>query len=159
MKILRLILKLLAILLIVVIVLGLVAGAVGYAFTQRTLPPVNGKLAVAGVKDKVEVIRDKCGVPHIYAQNLEDLFFAQGYVHAQDRLWHMEFNRRVGSGTLSEVFGNQTVNNDVFLRTLGLRRVAEAEVAAFDSETRLIMESYAKGINAFIDTHQGNLPL
>jgi penicillin amidase len=158
-KVVRVILKILAILLIVVIVLGLIAGAVGYAFTQRTLPQVNGQLAVAGLKDKVEVIRDKWGVPHIYAQNVEDLFFAQGYVHAQDRLWQMEFNRRVGSGTLSEIFGDVTLSDDTFLRTLGLRRVAEAEVAAFDPETKLIMESYARGVNAFIDTHQGNLPI
>lgn len=159
MKVVRVILKLLAILLIVVIVFGLVAGAVGYAFTQRTLPQVNGKLAVAGVKDKVEVIRDKWGVPHIYAQNIEDLFFAQGYIHAQDRLWQLEFSRRVGSGTLSEIFGDVTINDDTFLRTLGLRRVAEAEAATLDSETKLVMEAYARGVNTFVETHQGSLPL
>ena len=93
----------------------------------------------------VVVIRDKWGVPHIYAQNEHDLFFGQGYVHAQDRLWQMEFNRRVGRGTLSAILGEATLDTDRFLRTIGLRRAAEKDWALANDEVQALMEAYADG--------------
>jgi penicillin amidase len=151
--------RILAILALVIVVLALVAVGGATFFLRRSFPTINGALPVEGLKAPVEIYRDRWGVPHIYAQNTEDLFFAQGYVHAQDRLWQMEFQRRIGHGTLSEVLGETTLETDRFLRTIGLARAAQADLALLDDETRLILETYARGVNAFIETHQGNLPL
>ena len=90
--------------LVLVFVLLLVGGAY-VVFVGSTFPQTNGTLPVTGLQSRVEVYRDKWGVPHLYAENEHDLFFAQGYVHAQDRLWQMEFNRRIGTGTLSASLG------------------------------------------------------
>ena len=156
MKVLRNVLKILAIAILVVLVM-VVSG--GYVFIRRSFPAINGTIQVQGLKSRVEIYRDRWGIPHIYADSIEDLFFAQGYVHAQDRLWQMEFHRRIASGTLSEVLGEATLEADRFLRTIGLRRAAEADLALLDDETRLILESYARGVNAFIEAHQDRLPL
>jgi penicillin amidase len=153
------ILRILKGLIILLVVLVLVAGVAGFVLVQRTLPQVDGAVQIDGLRDKVEIIRDKSGVPHIYAQNQDDLYFAQGYVHAQDRLWQLEFNRRVAAGRLSEILGSATVETDTYLRTLGMYRTAQAEVAALDPETKVILEAYAKGINAFVASHQDSLPL
>ncbi|GAB4530611.1 MAG: penicillin acylase family protein [Anaerolineae bacterium] len=142
-------------LLVVIIVL---AGALAW-FVRQPWPQVSGEVVIPGLQAPVEIIRDEWGVPHIYAQNEHDLFLAQGYVHAQDRLWQMEFNRRIGSGTLSAALGDATLDADRFLRTIGLRRAAEKDWALLDSETRGILEAYAAGVNAYIETHRGRLPL
>ncbi len=97
----------------------------------------------------MEVFRDRWGVPHIYARSAPDLFFAQGYVHAQDRLWQMDLQRRVGSGRLSELMGEMTLEVDRFFRVVGLKRAAEAEFEAMDDEMRGVLEAYAAGINAY----------
>jgi penicillin amidase len=149
---------------LVIIVIGLaivavIALGVGAWFVRRPWPQVSGTLAVAGLSAPVEVVRDTWGVPHIYAQNEHDLFLAQGYVHAQDRLWQMEFNRRIGSGTLSAALGEATLDTDRFLRTIGLRRAAEQDWAMVDDDTRVILEAYAAGVNAYIETHRDRLPL
>jgi penicillin amidase len=107
----------------------------------------------------VEVVRDRWGIPHIYAQNEHDLFFAQGFVHAQDRLWQMEMNRRASSGRLSEIFGERTLGTDRFLRTFGLRRAAEEEWRISSPDTRAALEAYAAGVNAFLAQAGGNLPV
>ncbi len=156
MKTVRRILKVLGILIVILVLLG--AGT-GYYVVQRTLPQVDGTVQLDGIKGKVEIIRDTWGVPHVYADNQEDLFFGQGYVHAQDRLWQLEFNRRVAAGRLSEVLGKATVETDTYLRTLGLYRTAQAEAASLDSETKVVLDAYAKGINTFVATHQDSLPL
>jgi penicillin amidase len=142
--------------LLAVVAIVLVGGSL---FVRRTFPTIDGAVQVPGLSSTVEVYRDRWGVPHIYAQNVEDLFFAQGYVTAQDRLWHMEFNRRVGSGTLSEVLGEATLDTDRFIRTLGWRRVAEEEADNLSGEALTMLEAYSAGVNAFIDGHRGNLPL
>jgi penicillin amidase len=105
------------------------------------------------------VLRDRWGVPHIFARNEHDLFFAQGYVTAQDRLWQMDLQRRTASGRLSEVLGPATLETDLFLRTLGLRRVAAAEVAQLDAATLQVLEAYAAGVNAFVAAQRDRLPL
>jgi penicillin amidase len=152
------------------IILGVVVGCVlvaalltivigGSLLVRRTFPIINGTVEVPGLRSTVEVYRDRWGVPHIYADNMEDLFFAQGYVTAQDRLWHMEFNRRVASGTLSEICGEATLDTDRFIRTLGWRRVAEEEAEALEGEALSALEAFSAGVNAYIDSHRGSLPL
>ncbi len=140
-------------------VLLLVAGSAGVWFVRRPWPEVSGTLKASGLQAPVQVVRDQWGVPHIYAENEHDLFLAQGYVHAQDRLWQMEFNRRVGTGTLSEVLGKGVLDTDQFVRVLGFPRVAQRQWDALDSRTRALMEAYSAGVNAYIDSHSDRLPL
>lgn len=132
-----------------------VAAATGTAIVRRAFPQITGTLAVPGLRAPVEILRDRWGVPHLYALNAHDLFFAQGYVHAQDRLWQMDFNRRVPSGRLSEIFGEATLPADRFMRTIGLRRAAEEEWARLDPESRDALDAYAAGVNALLAQHRG----
>ena len=122
-------------------------------FFQQPLPHVDGKLTLAGLRRPVEVLRDRWGVPHIYARTEEDVFFAQGFVHAQDRLFQMDVNRRLGLGRLSEVVGPAAVHSDRFARVFGWHKAAEAQVDGImgHPETRQIATAYAAGVNAFID--------
>ncbi|MCX7841095.1 MAG: penicillin acylase family protein, partial [Anaerolineae bacterium] len=117
------------IILIVIIAIIVVGCAGGYWFVTKSHPQINGTLRVPGLKAQVEIVRDAMGVPHIYAHNADDLFFAQGYVHAQDRLWQMDYNRRIGHATLSDVLGSAAIEYDRFLRTIGLARAARADYA------------------------------
>jgi penicillin amidase len=148
---------------VAVVVLALVAmggGGLGIVYlTRRAFPQTSGTIAVAGLQRPVEVIRDGWGVPHIFARSARDLFFAQGFVHAQDRLWQMELNRRTASGRLSEVFGEATLATDRFLRTIGLRRAAETHLATLSRRARDMLEAYAAGVNASIAASRGRLPI
>ncbi|MDR5682697.1 MAG: penicillin acylase family protein [Armatimonadota bacterium] len=146
------------IVLIAVLALVIVAGGGAAYAVRRAYPRVSGSLIVPGLQAPVEVVRDRWGVPHIYARNERDLFFAQGFVHAQDRLWQMEMNRRTGSGRLSEIFGERTLGTDRFLRTIGLRRAAELEWQLLSPQTRGALEAYAAGVNAFLAHAGGRLP-
>ncbi|HLF24984.1 MAG TPA: penicillin acylase family protein [Anaerolineae bacterium] len=141
------------------LVLVLLVGAFGFWFVRRPWPEIDGPLAVAGLSAQVQVLRDKWGVPHIYAQNERDLFFAQGYVHAQDRLWQMEMFRSTGNGTLSAMLGAPTLNTDRFTRTVGMRRAAEKDWEIMDDELRASLEAYSAGVNAYIDSHRDRLPV
>jgi penicillin amidase len=144
-------------------VLGLAAGAAGalwalyYALFRRPLASTSGVIELDGLHCDADVFRDRWGVPHICAEDTHDLFFAQGFVHAQDRFFQMEFWRRTGAGRLAEVLGPPAVEVDRWMRILGLRRVAEKEVALLDAEIRELLQAYANGVNAFID--RGKLPL
>ncbi|MCC6905319.1 MAG: penicillin acylase family protein, partial [Anaerolineae bacterium] len=138
----------------VVLVLVVIAGGLFTWFTRRAFPVTTGTLQVEGLKAPVEVYRDEYGVAHIYASSPEDLFFAQGYVHAQERFWQMEFERRVGSGRLSEIFGSGALETDTYLRTFGFRALAEEAYAGFDPDTKLVLESYADGVNAYVSGRQ-----
>jgi len=142
----------------IVLVTALIALII-YWLIYRPLPGINGTVRVKGLRDRVEVIRDRWGIPHIYAGNEEDLFFAQGYVHAQDRLWQMEVHRRLASGTLAEILGGIALEADRFSRIIGFRRAAQADLALLDEETRRYLEAYSRGVNAFIETHRSRLPL
>src|SRR5512136_611296 len=93
---------------------------------RQSLVATSGTISVKGLKDEVRIVRDQWGVPHLYATSVKDLFFAEGYTHAQERLWQMDFNRRLASGTLSEIVGELTLDIDMFMRTIGLKRAAEA---------------------------------
>ena len=99
----------------------------------------------------MEIIRDRWGVPHVYAHSLADLMFAFGYVQAQDRLWQMEFHRRLGSGTLSEVVGRQALEVDQLNRCLGFRRLAERHWCEANDQERLALEAFSAGVNAHIE--------
>lgn len=114
-------------------------------------------IALPGLQRPAEVIRDRYGVPHIYARNDPDGYFMMGYVHAQDRFFQMDVSRRTGAGTLAELLGpgpnDQTLNSDVQLRTLGLRRAALRSRAAYSSETIRILRAYANGVNAWLDAN------
>jgi penicillin amidase len=126
---------------------------------RRSLPQVDGVLKSEGLSAPVEIIRDTWGVPHIYAQTIDDLLFAQGFVHAQDRLWQMEMNRRVGHGQLAELFGELAFTTDHFLRTVGFARAAQNDLKSLDADSLRTLESYARGVNAFIAQSAGRLPL
>jgi penicillin amidase len=144
-----------------VVLLALSAGAAGalaYLYVRRGLPPRRGTLRLAGLSATVEVIRDRWGVPHVFAQSMKDAFFAQGYVQAQDRLWQMELGRRLASGRLAEVFGSETLEADRLLRRVGLHRAAQTEVSRAGSEGLTYLEAYAAGVNAFLDTVGRRLP-
>ncbi|HEX6777624.1 MAG TPA: penicillin acylase family protein [Ktedonobacterales bacterium] len=135
------------------------AGSAAYLVLRRPLPRVRGEERLPGLEGEAEIIRDALGVPHISANSLADLYFAQGYVHAQDRLWQMELNRRVASGRLSELFGEVTLEADRFLRRIGLRRAAEQDAPLLSDETRRLLDAYLQGVNTFIERHQGRLPV
>jgi penicillin amidase len=142
----------------IAVLMGAVAG-LGYAFLRNTVPAASGKLALAGLSAPVEVVRDQEGVPHIFAGTADDLYMALGFVHAQDRLWQMELQRRTGQGRLSEIFGERTFTTDVFLRTLDLYGHAERSLAGLPAETRSALEAYARGVNAFLNRPLGRLEL
>ncbi len=130
-------------------------------FLQTTKPTYSGELKLEGLKSEVEILYDDYGVPHIYAQNEEDAYFALGYVHAQDRLFQMEMIRRAASGRLSEVFGSDFLKIDKLFRTLGINQFAKEHVQKFLSTDTAAYQkdifAYQKGINQFIKT--GKTPL
>jgi penicillin amidase len=146
---------------LLLIVALLAAGAVGYAyFTARSaLPQLDGSLRVKGLSAAVKITRDGHGVPAIEASTLEDLFFAQGYVTAQDRLWQMDIMRRFGSGELSEILGEDTLKIDREQRILGLRAAAGKTLQVASARDRSYFEAYARGVNAFIESGGGGLPI
>jgi penicillin G amidase len=130
-----------------------------YGIAHSALPQVDGAIAVPGLSAKVQVVRNEQGVPAIEAATLEDLFFAQGYVTAQDRLWQMDIMRRVAAGELSEVIGEDTLKIDREQRILGLRVTAEAAEKAISARDRAYFDAYTRGVNAFIESHRDRLPL
>ena len=137
--------------LVVLLVLTAAIAIVGFFLVRRSFPQIDGEITAAGLADDVEVVRDDDGVPHIYAHNQHDLFFAQGYVHAQDRFWQMDFWRHIGAGRLSEMFGDSQVDTDLFLRSLDFTGIAEEELEMLDSDQRSILDAYAQGVNAYIE--------
>jgi penicillin G amidase len=120
------------------------------ATVRTSFPETTGRLMVSGLKGQVEVLRDSSGVPHIYADNPEDLFQAQGYVHAQDRFFEMDFRRHLAAGRLSELFGVSQLETDAYVRTLGWRRAAEQELTLLAPSTRRYLDAYAAGVNAYL---------
>ena len=150
----------LTILLILFVFLCAVFGY-GYWTLHKKLPVTSGTLAIPGLKGTVKVYRDTNGVPHIEAKNEHDLFLAQGFVTAQSRLFQMDLSRRQASGTLSEVAGKATVNQDKFFRTLGLRRWAKKSYASYSNHSQAVLQWYADGVNAYINRaeEKGKLPV
>jgi penicillin amidase len=126
--------------------------SIGARELQAALPDVRGTLKLPGLSGSVEIIRDQFGIPHVRAGSLADAFFAQGFVHAQDRLWQMEFDRRRASGRWAECTGRPAIEQDTLMRRLGLIATSRHDYEAYDVETRLVFDSYAAGVNAFIDS-------
>ena len=119
-------------------------------FMNKSKPVIDGELAVNVLEQDVSVTRDDKGVPHIFAQTDADLYRAQGYVQAQDRLFQMDLARRQASGRLSEIIGEATINSDKHFRTFSLRDAAEKSLSAYDAESKQVLEWFAEGVNAFI---------
>jgi penicillin amidase len=122
----------------------------------KSFPQINGTLHLQGLDGPVDIYRDNMGIPHIYAASTHDLFFAQGFVHAQDRFWQMDAWRHIGSGTLSEMFGSGQVKTDTFLRTLGWRQVAQMEWDGLQPGSKAILQAYTDGVNAYLKDHSGS---
>ncbi len=148
---------LLAVALLAVAVAGIVIRAI-----RKPFPQTDGNINVSGLNAEVNVLRDDFGIPHIYAQNERDLFFAQGYIHAQDRFWQMEFWRHIGQGRLSEIVGEPTVNSDKFIRTMGWHRMAQNTLDYYQQEAPdyyAILEAYAAGVNAYLAENGENISI
>ena len=133
------------------IVIGLAAAVITYYFLQRSLPDYNEDFTLSGISAPVEIVRNNADVPHIFGANDDDVFFALGFAHAQDRLWQMTMLRRTAQGRLSEVFGNRTLKIDELLRRLDLYTLSLSSVAAQDAPTLSALEAYAAGVNAWIE--------
>ncbi|HSO28035.1 MAG TPA: penicillin acylase family protein, partial [Anaerolineales bacterium] len=119
-------------------------------FSRQALPDTSGAVEVAGLQQPVEIVRDEYGVAHIYAHSPEDLFFAQGYTHAQERFWQMEFQRRTAKGRLAEIFWTSVLGTDRSLRQFGFKQLTEQSYTMLDSETKRVVDAYSAGINAYI---------
>ncbi len=130
-----------------------------YRAVRAALPQEDGVIRLAGLSQPVVVSRDSLGVPTITAANLNDLFFAQGYVTAQERLWQMDMARRFASGDLAVILGPDFVATDREQRILGLRQAAEKAAAMLDPAQRAHFQAYADGVNAYIAQHGKTLPL
>lgn len=137
----------------IIIILFLLITAV--ILIRRPFPKTSGTLQLTGLEEPVAIYRDENGVPHIYASNPHDLFMAQGFVHAQDRFWQMEFSRRVGNGTLAEILGPGVLDNDRFIRTVGWHRTAEQELEQANPKLLAALEAYAQGVNAYLASKGG----
>nr|WP_243656619.1 penicillin acylase family protein [Paucimonas lemoignei] len=127
-------------------------------YRSASQPQIDGQLQLSGLASPVDIVRDKNGIPHIYAASPGDAYFALGFVHAQDRLWQLEMHRRIPAGRIAEILGEKAMPTDRFLRTLGVRRNAEQIYARLAPEARAMLQSYAAGINAYRATRKGPLP-
>lgn len=131
----------------------------GYWYLSGSLPDRDGTIHLTGLKGEVRVYWDERGTPHIEATRADDLFFVQGYVTAQDRLWQMDVYRRLAGGHLAEILGESELPQDMFFRTLGFRQAAEASIATADPEALMMAEAYAAGVTAYIEHVTGNRQL
>jgi len=128
----------------------------GFIYYQSIInspqPKIDGELQAKGLRDSVDIIRDDSGVPHIYAKNMHDLYFAQGYTQAQDRWWQMEFFRKTCGGRIEELTGKKAglVNTDIYLRSLGLYAVCQKEYDSWTPEQRAPLDAFSEGVNAYI---------
>ena len=152
-------LRVVILLLALALLLFLAADVWFFRAAKASLPVVDGTLKLSGLSAPVIVTRDSLGVPNISARNLHDLFFAQGFVTAQDRLWQMDMTRRYASGDLSVILGPEYIKTDEEQRILGLRQVAEQAVAGMSANERARLQAYADGVNAYVAKHQKTLPL
>ncbi|MGI9047063.1 MAG: penicillin acylase family protein [Burkholderiales bacterium] len=141
-----------------ILLLGIVALGGAVFYLRLSLPQTSGTIVVPDVRGTVEIVRDRHGIPHIFAQNSADANFALGFAHAQDRLWQMEINRRIAAGRMAEIVGKRALASDKFLRTLGITRQAAATFEHLDNEARSALSAYAAGVNAYLQQRSGPLP-
>ena len=146
-----------ALILVVVLVAG--ASALLGTVTLRALPQTTGSIAIAGLGKPALIDRDASGIAWIQADTPHDLFLAQGYVHAQERMWQMEVWRHISAGRLSELFGANTLDEDRFIRTLGWRQAAQRDLDPLSPDARAAVDAYAQGVNAWLTDHKGSLGL
>jgi penicillin G amidase len=151
--------RMLALSLIAILITALGGLAWLYSVARSALPQLDGSVKIAGLSKKVTVSRDGHGVPTIDAASLEDLFFAQGYVTAQDRLWQMDVMRRFAAGEISEILGADFIKHDREQRILGLRVAAQKALDVSSTQTRGHLEAYARGVNAYLESHRDRLPI
>ena len=138
----------------VVVVLLLVATFVaGVVVVRQSFPQTDGELTLPGLQSKASVLRDGHGIPQVYASTSHDLFYAQGFVQAQDRFFEMDVRRHATAGRLSEMFGEATLDSDKAVRTMGWRRVAQQEISRLSPRTQAYLQAYSDGVNAYIRTH------
>ncbi len=139
---------------VVVLVLAVIAAFVAaVVVVRKPFPRTSGTVTVPGLEHQVTVLRDAHGIPQVYADSAKDLFYAQGYVQAQDRFFEMDVRRHITAGRLSELFGRDTLDADMYIRAMGWRRVAEQELALLKPETVRYLRAYSEGVNAYIHTH------
>jgi len=124
----------------------------------HSVPKVKGTWAFPGLDSDVRIIRDRWGVPHIFAQSEKDLFFASGFIQAQDRMWQMELARRAGSGRLSEIIGARTLETDKMMRTLGLKEAVAKDFARLTPQMKGLLQSYCDGVNTWLSSKKWNPP-
>ena len=149
----------LAFILIAALVVAVGALVWAYSVARSALPQLDGTLKVHGLSAPVTVIRDEHGVPTINAASLDDLFFAQGFVTAQDRLWQMDMMRRFAAGEISEILGDEFLPHDREKRILGLKVAARKALEVSSARNRDHFEAYARGVNAYIELHRDRLPI
>ncbi len=144
---------------LLILVIAIILVVMGYLFWQfnKSLPQTTGKLILPGIQDQVSIIRDRVGIPHIFANSRHDLFFAMGVAHAQDRMFQMDLSRRAAYGRLSELIGKVTLHSDVQMRVLGLGAAADQSFEHLTDETKAAFRSYANGVNSII-TASGYTP-
>jgi penicillin amidase len=147
----RRIIKALVRFIFIAIPLILVAAGAGYVWLARSLPPASGSMSVTGLADSVTIERDTNGVPHITGSSVEDVFAGLGFAHAQDRLWQMEVARIAAQGRLSEVFGEATVDSDIWLRSMGFYEASKEAYDLLPEDAQQAVKAYTDGINAWID--------
>lgn len=145
--------------LIIAIPAVLLLGFLFRHLSSKSFYPNSGSINLSGIKTEVKVYSDDYGVPHIIASNNEDMYFALGFMHAQDRLWQMDLTRRVAEGKLSEIFGSSTLEFDKLYRTIGINRFAYRWYEKISPESKKILTAYSNGVNSFIDKHYKNMPI
>ncbi len=150
--------RLVALAAVLLLVLGTLATMWGLIFV-RPQPTIDGDQRLLGLHERAEVLRDTYGVPHIFAANDHDLYFLQGYVTAQDRLWQLDIYRRAAAGRLAEVLGEPALESDRFMRTIGLSRAAALDRSAASAATLALLQAYADGVNKFLEQHGDSLPV
>jgi penicillin G amidase len=127
--------------------------------SNKSFYPESGSVKVSGIKENVNIYRDDFGVSHIEANNEDDLYFALGYTHAQDRLWQMDLYRRIAEGKMSEIFGKDVIEYDKLFRTIGINKIAYQFYTNLSPKSKDILKNYSDGVNYFINSHIKKLPL
>ena len=143
--------------LIILLPLSLTLGLLLNNLSKKSFYPSSGEVKVSGLGSHVKVYFDDYGVPHIFARNEDDMYFAMGYMHAQDRLWQMDLTRRVAEGRLAELFGSSAIEFDKLFRTIGIDKFSYKLHENVSPKTRQMLKSYSDGVNKFMEEHQNNL--
>lgn len=145
---------------IVILLLGFFGLAFYWTF-YKPLPDYEAKITLNGISENVDIHWDPYGVPHVYANNEQDLYYALGYIHAQDRLWQMTLSQISAEGRFAEFFGNdkELIQLDKYQRTLGFWKTANQLVETLGTKERMVLSAYSNGVNAFIDNNRNRLPV